>query len=204
MSEGSQFSVSLLGNVRSEDNGHCDFERIKSVEGVYVANVYDHQEVEKLRMRRKRISEEKDYKTKQSDRLDTYRRSVITYDKGGQWHQIKAPKYDHQGQPLQCNGDCSLHLRGRTEAPSNIIYSSAEGVGIILGTGNTGLYLTSKDEEINTYLSRDGGHNWFEILQGSHTYEIGDHGGLIVLAQDDRKIDSVKYTWDEGLNFENV
>jgi Sortilin, neurotensin receptor 3, len=63
-----------------------------------------------------------------------------------------------------------------------MIYSSEEAVGVIVSTGNTGLFLTSKDEEVNTYLSRDGGHNWYEILKGSHTYEIGDHGGIIVFA----------------------
>jgi Sortilin, neurotensin receptor 3, len=63
MSDGSSdYTVSLLGNVRSQDSGHCDFERIKSVEGVYIANVYDHQEVEKLRQRRKRVNTEKEQK----------------------------------------------------------------------------------------------------------------------------------------------
>lgn len=47
----------------------------------------------------------------------------------------------------------------------------------------TGLYQSTKDDDFNTYLSRDGGHNWFQIIQGSHIYEIGDHGGLITFAQ---------------------
>lgn len=79
-----------------------------------------------------------------------------------------------------------MNLKGRTESKHNPIYSSENAIGIIIATGNTGLYLTTKDEEINTYLSRDGGHNWFEVLKGSHIYEIGDHGGLILFAQDDR------------------
>jgi hypothetical protein len=33
-------------------------------------------------------------------------------------------------------------------------------------------------------MSRDGGLTWFEIAKGSHIYEIGDHGGVIVLASD--------------------
>lgn len=33
-------------------------------------------------------------------------------------------------------------------------------------------------------MSRDGGLNWYEIAKGSHIYEIGDHGGVIVLASD--------------------
>jgi hypothetical protein len=67
-----------------------------------------------------------------------------------------------------------------------------------------GLYLSSKEEELNTYFSRDGGHTWFEILKGSHIYEIGDHGGLIVFAPDDRPTGYILYSWDEGLNMEKL
>lgn len=35
-------------------------------------------------------------------------------------------------------------------------------------------------------------------------YEIGDRGGLIVMGQDDKPINSIFYTWDEGLNWEEV
>ena len=45
-----------------------------------------------------------------------------------------------------------------------------------------GDYLSFRKDEVNTYLSRDGGLTWFEIFKGSSIYEIGDHGGLIVLA----------------------
>jgi hypothetical protein len=55
-------------------------------------------------------------------------------------------------------------------------------IGIIIGCGNVGQYLSLKPDEVNTYLSRDGGLSWFEISKGSHIYEIGDHGGLIVMA----------------------
>ena len=39
-------------------------------------------------------------------------------------------------------------------------------------------------EDARTYLSRDGGHSWLEIRQGSYIYEVGDHGGLIVMVED--------------------
>jgi Sortilin, neurotensin receptor 3, len=48
---GFRFALSLLHNVRSLDTGNCDFERILGIEGVYIANVFDHNEVEKLRGR---------------------------------------------------------------------------------------------------------------------------------------------------------
>jgi len=36
---------------------------------------------------------------------------------------------------------------------------------------------------MNTYLSNDGGHIWYEIKKHPHIYEIGDRGGIIVIAR---------------------
>ena len=41
----------MLHNVRSLDTGNCDFERLLGMEGVYIANIYDHFEVDKLKTR---------------------------------------------------------------------------------------------------------------------------------------------------------
>ncbi len=47
------------------------------------------------------------------------------------------------------------------------------------------MYLeNSRTSQLNTYLSRDSGLTWQELIKGSHLYEIGDHGGLLVLADD--------------------
>ncbi len=61
-------------------------------------------------------------------------------------------------------------------------YSNDNSVGLIIGCGNVGDYLSLNSDEINTYLSRDGGLTWFEIRKGSHIYEMGNHGGIIVMA----------------------
>lgn len=73
-------------------------------------------------------------------------------------------------------------------------YSTENSVGIIMGTGNVGKYLASRPDQVNTYLSRDSGLTWFEVIlilinkkkvkKGSHIYEFGDHGGIIVMASD--------------------
>ena len=36
----------------------------------------------------------------------------------------------------------------------------------------------------STYFSRDAGLSWDEVAKGSHIYEFGDHGALIVMAND--------------------
>ncbi|CAD8167582.1 unnamed protein product [Paramecium pentaurelia] len=191
---GFKFTLSLLHNVRSLDTGNCDFERMLGMEGVYVANVFDHQEVEKSKSR----------SSITPATLELYKKTFISYDRGGQWHPLKAPEIDSKGDEIQCSGDCSLHLKGRTEANQNPLYSSQNAPGVSIGVGNTGLYLTQKDHEVNTYLTRDGGHQWFEIRKGSHMYEIGDRGGLIVMGQDDKPINKVIYSWDQGFSWEEV
>ena len=36
--------------------------------------------------------------------------------------------------------------------------------------------------QVNTYFSRDAGRTWEEIRKGSYIYEFGDHGALMILA----------------------
>jgi hypothetical protein len=43
------------------------------------------------------------------------------------------------------------------------------------------------------YLSRDAGLTWAEVMKGSHIYEFGDHGALIVMADDERPTTSILY-----------
>ena len=91
------------------------------MEGAYIANIFDYDEIEKIRSRRKKITNEKEQKLKGGslDRLDNYKKTVISYDKGSNWHSINAPKVNYKNEPINCRGDCSLHLNGRTEAQSN-------------------------------------------------------------------------------------
>ena len=59
------------------------------------------------------------------------------------------------------------------------------------------------DEKImNTYFSRDGGLNWFEIREEHHIFLVGDRGGLIIMGRNDQSSDEIIYSWDEGLTWE--
>lgn len=159
--EGKRFVLSLLHNVR-DDKGFCDFDRVKSLEGVYIANHYEHIEAEKFKSNYNYYNQPNE-KSLVQDKIDSYKKSVISYDKGGYWYPIPAPEKDIDGKTLDCHGECSLHLRGFTDKYSNPLYSSETSIGIVMGVGNTGIYLSQKPEEVNTYLSRDGGHSWIQV-----------------------------------------
>lgn len=194
---GTHYSLSLPYNHRSGD-GKCDFEAVASVEGVYLANFIDE-------------ADDEPTEVWQEDQMDdamagaggagghrSRAKTVITFDKGGIWSYLEPPSHDSHGKKIQCaTRDCHLHLHGITDLYGPF-YSSKTATGLIMATGTVGSYLQENIDRINTYLSRDAGLTWYEVARGSHIYEFGDHGGLIVMAYDEGETDSVQYSWDQG------
>lgn len=212
---GVHFSQSLKYNVRSIDN-QCDFEKINSLEGVYVANAISsnymrtaEQEIEKEELEAEEGMEANQYSghtfrnKMASEEFRHYIKTMISFNKGGDWKRIKAPERDFEGKRFDCGEYCYLNLHGiSSDIPP--FYSVETAAGIIIANGNVGRYLSQDEDEVGTYLSRDGGINWFHIKHGAHIYEIGDHGALIVLADNLNPSNVVHYSWDEGMTFEEI
>eukprot|EP00392_Amoebophrya_sp_AT5.2_P004043 g4048.t1 len=211
-SNGLRYTKSLAANVRSPD-GTCDFDKVGGVDGIYMANQVD-------------TAAEADVQTDEEDSEETGSatnsgsksgesggkqgksesrvRTVISFDKGGKWQVIAPPEFDSLGQRISCDSSkCSLHLHGTTTAMTagNFapFYSMPNAAGIILGTGNVGQYL--RYEDANTYMSIDGGLTWIEAHKKPYIYEIGDHGGLLVMAPSTKKTKEVIFSWNEGTNW---
>ena len=70
--------------------------------------------------------------------------------------------------------------------------------------GNIGPRLTDNNSKKSLFLSRDGGLNWRYVRDGSHIYEIGDHGALIVIAKKGFPSNYVEFSWDEGDTWEKL
>ena len=51
-----------------------------------------------------------------------------------------------------------------------------------MASGNTGDYLDFAADVTCTWLSSDGGATWKDVLNFPAIYEVGDHGGIIVMA----------------------
>jgi len=214
-SSGTRFTLSLPNNVRST-GGDCEFDKVLSLEGVYIANFKDiprtgdkgdnskkadaAKEAEELEQSSTDTEVDKRRSARAKGKDETVVRTVISFDKGGVWSYLKPPKVDSVGKKIDCPPDrCWLHLHGITNfhnyAP---FYSSENAIGIIMGTGNVGAYLRFEPDQINTFLSRDGGLTWVEAHKGAFIYEFGDHGGLVVMADDIRKTKQVVFSWNEG------
>jgi len=215
--EGTRFTLSLPNNVRST-SGDCEFDKVLSLEGVYMANFRDTPKTESDGKGKKTQNDETNKEAEELEKSSTQTdvdkrrsartrgkdesvvRTVVSFDKGGAWSYLKPPRVDSVGKKIDCPADkCWLHLHGITNfhnyAP---FYSIENAIGIIMGTGNVGSYLRFEPDQINTYLSRDGGLTWVEAHKGAFIYEFGDHGGLIVMADDIKKTKQVVFSWNEG------
>lgn len=202
---GSKYTFSLSNNVRNMD-GQCDFEKVEAIDGVFISNVYTDEAVQLIRDQEKPTSKserrgkrQKEMAKSHLEDLDNFKKSLISFDKGGIWQPLTPPSVDSTGAKYPCNGvDCALHLHAMTNTKFGPFYSTENSAGVIIGTGNVGKHLSNKADEVNTFLSRDAGMTWNEIKKGSHIYEIGDHGGILIMTSDQKATNEVLYSWDEG------
>ena len=124
--------------------------------------------------------------------------SVSRRKKDNRTEVLSSDKERHPSMSPSSEG-CWLHLHGISNyhrfAP---FYCVNNAVGLIMGTGNVGPHLNFNEDQVNTYLSRDGGLTWSEVHKGAYIYEFGDHGGLIVMADDTKATNQVVFSWNEG------
>ncbi|KAG0243406.1 vacuolar protein sorting/targeting protein PEP1 [Mortierella sp. GBA43] len=182
-SNGTYFSLSNK-YVSESDFGNVDFEKMQGVDGVALLNQVANP------------NEANQGKQKQL-------RTMITVDNGNSWKQLIAPQYDSDSQQYDCQGeDCSLHLHNYLDRKhAEDMFSSPSIPGMVIGVGNVGKTL-GEYAQGNTFLTRNGGHSWKEVLRGPHQYDFGDHGSIILLVKDDeRPTDHVIYSLDHGKTF---
>lgn len=139
--------------------------------------------------------------------LEAFKQTRITFSNGGTWQAIPAPAKDSRGEPTRCllADGCSLHFHTVTSSDMyGSFYSSEKAIGLVIAVGNPGKHLSNQKGSVHTYLSRDGGRVWKEVRKGSHVYEIGDHGGLLVMASDENPTNTLFYSWNEGTTWNSL
>ncbi|KAL3886575.1 hypothetical protein ACJMK2_026559 [Sinanodonta woodiana] len=199
-SNGTRFSLSLENILYFNPNGSnkdswlsyykdesfADIEKIDGMRGVYIAS-----------------------QLTSSILSPNLQRSLITFDKGGQWQPLKAPAIDWLGRKSNCSlvnwseikvPNCSLHVTqefhflypGSRAVP---IMSRSSAPGLVMATGTTGSKLGGM---LNVYLSTDAGFNWREVLEGKHFFSMGDYGGILVAVKQFTVTNQIVYSTDEG------
>lgn len=194
---GSRFTLSMYQNRRRANS--CDFHRFKGMPGVYIANTATTHTAPECR------------KCSTPEECATACQYVtkITFDKGSTWTTLPAPSVDATGTTSQklcgsSDAKCNLHLHGLASVSRANLYSEEGSVGLILATGNIGPYLLTQGSSMNTYLSRDGGMTWEEIMKGSYIYKFMDHGGLITMIPKNVQTDKIFYSADQGKTWQST
>jgi photosystem II stability/assembly factor-like uncharacterized protein len=185
-SNGTSYVLSIDG-VNRNGPGYVDFEKMQGLEGVAIINVVGNLKEEEARKPKKL-------------------KTMITHSDGALWDYIPAPKTDNEDKDYGCSVDdvktCSLHLHGYTERRDpRATFSSASAVGLMMGVGNVGEYLTRK-AEADTFITRDGGISWHNVMKGNYMWEYGDQGSIIVIVEDNVATDHVYYSLNEGAYWE--
>ena len=174
--------VLALDAVDRDASGYVDFEKMAGIEGVAIVNVVANYN-------------SKDY-AKDGKKLKT----MITHNDGAEWDYATPPETDADGKPFGCSGSvnkCSLHIHGYTERiDKRHVYYSQSAIGLMLGTGNVGEYLDAN--QIDTFMTADGGISWKSAKKGKYMWEFGDQGSIVVIVKERSKTNIIHYTLDEG------
>ncbi|KAJ1917651.1 vacuolar protein sorting/targeting protein PEP1 [Tieghemiomyces parasiticus] len=168
--------------------GLVDVERVQAVEGIILANTVANWE----EVRRNPFQVAKRLQTR------------ISFDDGSHWAYLHPPRDDVHGHAYPCvdqdhkDGQCALHLHSVTDNTNyGRVYSSRAAPGLLMGVGNVGPHLLPYNQG-DTFLSADGGLTWRAVRAEAHMYEFGDSGAVIVAVDDEKPVDRVVYTYNQG------
>ncbi|TPX07022.1 uncharacterized protein E0L32_011090 [Thyridium curvatum] len=184
-SNGTSYVMSVPG-VNCNNNYYVDYEKMLGLEGVSLVNIVANRD-------------SKDNKKKLQ--------SKISHNDGAEWSFLAPPGQDVEGKNYPCSGNgdekCALHIHGYTEREDHRkTYSSAGAVGLMFGIGNVGDSL-GDIKDADTFMTTDAGITWKNVKKGAWTWQFGDQGSIIVLAQRHTKTKTVSYTADEGQTWQD-
>jgi len=86
----SEFNAVLKNVVFDDESQQADFYHVNSVEGVFLANIYDDNVY---------------HKTMGNEKMENYKQTKISFNMGGTWELIEPPKLDSLKQPITCPGN---------------------------------------------------------------------------------------------------
>lgn len=176
--QGLEFTVVLkdLNRAPAYTTGFVDFDPLKSVEGVAVANI---------------VANAEDNAKHGAEKIV---KSVITHSDGSFWDSLPAPR----GMCDANDEDCRLHLHGYID---RLNYrnqpSSPYAVGVFIGRGNIGSSLTDFRSS-KTFITLDAGITWTLAHEKPTFWAILDSGSVIVLANAVERTQDVTFSLDGG------
>lgn len=172
-------------------------EKVQTIDGVWLANIAE---------------EKKDDKEKGKTLLDLLMgsghnkniKSLISYNDGKNWTGLKV----NNDESCRVDDGCSLHMLTPTERNGDGKFVTGPTPGILLSVGNKGSHLDKNINDMNTWISRDGGASWDLALKEPCLFSFGDLGNIIVAVPyyGKSKMNSEKmyYSLDQGKSWKEV
>ncbi|OWB83834.1 hypothetical protein B5S33_g2468 [[Candida] boidinii] len=167
-----QFSIDLVSDLYKSDSSGLTFHKIKEnliANALADTQLTRNQEIDGMFFILKSISFDDD--------TGLYNAvSEVSTDYGETWKNLNVIDDD------ECSNDpsCNLHLFWLTEINGDGTLVTGPTSGILMGIGNTGKTLSHKDDDYNTYLSKDGGLTWRKIFDTTSSFSFGNLGNIIV------------------------
>ncbi|XP_017694926.1 PREDICTED: sortilin [Lepidothrix coronata] len=169
------YSKSLERHLYTTTGGETDFTNVTSLRGTFITSV---------------LAE------------DNSIRSVITFDRGGQWEPLRRPHNSPCDGTAPSGDQCSLHIHALYSISQKLNVpmaplSEPSAVGIVLAHGSVGGAMSVMSPDV--FVSDDGGYSWARTLRGPHHYGILDSGGLLVAIQHtSQPLNTLLFSLDEG------
>ncbi len=165
----------VLAAINQDDGGYVDFERVAAVPGMLLGNVVVN--VPELMANPKRLQ------------------TKLSLDDGEHWRSLPRPLLS-SGEQAACpeGGEaatCALHLHAYTARKDRRdLYTHPSTPWLLVGTGAVGAALPDVYAG-HTYLSRDAGGSWTQVLEGPYMHEVGHGGDVLLFAKDSEPVDSL-------------
>ncbi|ODV81827.1 Oligoxyloglucan reducing end-specific cellobiohydrolase [Suhomyces tanzawaensis NRRL Y-17324] len=121
----------------------------------------------------------------------------ITHNDGGEWNFLNPPTVDSDGEKYECSSQglskCSLNLAIQLELRSSDSVSSLPDTYISMGTVGEDFRSTH-----DTFISKNGGSTWEEVMKGETKWAYGDSGTIIVMVSAPGATHTISYSLDQG------
>ncbi|KAK6203150.1 vacuolar protein sorting/targeting protein 10 [Scheffersomyces amazonensis] len=185
-SDGSRLTK-LLGNI--QDNA---VKKVQNIDGAWLANTGN-------------ISDEND-----SNLLDlligggTIKDIVSQYsfNDGKDWNPLAI----NNDKDCKVSNGCSLHLLNPTERDGEGNFVTGPTPGILMAIGSKGKKLDKDLNNMQTWISRDGGASWDHALDDACLFTFGDQGNVIIAVpfygNEQQSVDKFYYSLDQGKSFQ--
>lgn len=176
-----------------------ELKNVESIEGIFLANVYDRAVIEM----KNRLSSLNPHSDKIVS-LEDYKQTRISFNNGDNWVTIPPPTHYYNGRKIYCEDvdECRLNLFINPAKDIEGLIAPKTAIGLVVAHGSIGPHLTR--ENVALFVSQDGGLKFKHVAQGSYKVAIGNFGSLITAVDTIHPTRILHFSVDHGETWVNM